>query len=261
MSARITLVAGLAAGLATLTAAAPNAAAAVYNVDWMSYAPVLFGNQPPSNFGYTLPGVGLVNVTYSSHPSFTTTRFDQSVPFGNGSVVSGPDTLQWGPSYESFARSHTTPSPLNIPWSITFTFPNTVAAGEIVLGVSGLGRRDPRPGENPADCITTCSVQQNGTFFGDFGIGNWGPTNFVGAAGSFTMTNSLTGAGGQDPWWNTPLSVTRIDDVMNSLTVTFTQTAGDGLGINIGRIVPTPGAGAAALLGLGAVAVVRRRRG
>lgn len=257
MSARITRVAGVSVAGLVLSGVAPGALAAVNTINWMTYAPVLYGNQPPSNFGYTLPGVGLVNVTYTSNPAFTTARLDQTTSLGNGSLVYGPDTYQWG-NYESFARVHAAQSPLNIPWSITSTFPSTVSAGEIVLGVSGLGRRDPNPGENAADCITTCSVLQNGTFFGDYGSGNWGPTNFVGAAGSFTMTNSVSGAGGADPWWNTPLAVTRIDDVMNALTVNFTQTSGDGIGVNIGVIVPSPGA--AAFAPVCALAALRRRR-
>ena len=71
------------------------------------------------------------------------------------------------------------------------------------------------------------------------------------------MQNSLTGLGGQDPWWNTPLGVVRIDDPISSLTINFSQIRGDGIGVNIAAI-PEPAT--AALVGLGALLVARRRR-
>lgn len=47
-------------------------------------------------------------------------------------------------------------------------------------------------------------------------------------------TRRVTGAGGVDPHWNTPLGVVRIDDPVSSLTVIFNQLRGDGVGVNIG---------------------------
>ena len=133
---------------------------------------------------------------------------------------------------------------------MTYTFSNTIPGGTIVLGVQGLGRRNPNPGENPADCITSALVNQNGTYFGDWtGGGNYGATSFSAGAGTFSMVNSVSGPGGQDPWWNTGLAVVRIDDSVTSLTVNFRQTAGDGIGVNIGAIVPEPGTIAMLILG------------
>lgn len=256
MNARTTLVASL-AGLA-LAGLGSAASAAVMPVNWLNYSPTAFGNTPANNALYNLPGLGLVNVSYTNDPVFTTARLDQTALLGNGSVTSGPDTYTWG-NYESFARTHTQPTPLNMSWTITYTFPSTVSAGQIVLGVSGLGRRDPLPGESAAACITTATVLQNGTYFGDFSNGgNYGPTQFTPAAGTFSMTNSVTGAGGADPWWNTPLAIVRINDAMSSLTVHFDQTAGDGVGVNIGYVVPAPGAGAT--LACAGMLLSRRRR-
>ena len=98
----------------------------------------------------------------------------------------------------------------------------------VYVGASGMGRRR-------ALGATVVTVNQNGTFLGDWsGGGNYGPTQLTGGAGVFQMQNSLTGPGGQDPWWNTPLGVVRIDDAISSLTVNFSQIRGDGIGFNIG---------------------------
>ncbi len=249
---RMLAVAGL-----VLAASSTSALASTYNVDWLQMAPTPFGTAPPTNGSYNLPGVGTVQMTYAAHSDFIEAR--SAIPqLVAGSVNYAGDTYNWT-NHEEFARTNWGFSGvLNTSWSVTYTFPGTVSAGEIILGVQGLGRRDPLPGENPADCISVATVLQNGTHLGDFtGSLNVGPTLFTPASGSFTMMNSLTGPGGADPWWNTGLALVRIDDAISSLTIRIDQTAGDGVGVNIGYI-PEPSS--AALLGLGAAASLLRRR-
>ena len=115
------------------------------------------------------------------------------------------------------------------------------------------------PTHTPGATTSTATVLQNGTFLGDFTNGNnWGATQFTSSAGMFSMQNSQVGNGGADPWWNTGLGIVRIDDATNSLTVRFNHTSGDGFGVNIGVLVPTPGA--ATLAGLSGLLCARRRR-
>lgn len=243
-------------GLA-LALAATNASASTYNITWLQLAPTPFGSAPPFSSSYNLPGIGTVGVSYTPHSDFAEGRL-QVPALATGSVPYGGDTYNWT-NQETLARTNWGFSGvLNSSWQVTYTFPSTVPAGKIILGVQGLGRRDPNPGELASDCISTAIVQQNGTYFGDFtGALNVGPTLFTPAAGTFSMTNSLTGPGGADPWWNTGLALVRIDDALNSLTVRFNQTAGDGVGVNIG-VIPEPAS--AALLGIGAALYVARRR-
>ncbi|HVP12071.1 MAG TPA: PEP-CTERM sorting domain-containing protein [Phycisphaerae bacterium] len=246
---RILVCAGLALAFTVSTASATP------NVSWMQMTPTPFGSAPPFSSTYTLPGVGTVQMTYTGPLSdFTEARL-QAPLMQNGFV--GP--YSWT-SQEALARTNWAYSgTLNSPWQVTYTFSSTIPGGTLILGVQGLGRRDPLPGENPLDCISTASVAQNGTYFGDWtGGGTYGATLFSGGAGNFTMMNSVSGAGGYDPWWNTGLAVVRIDDSVSSLTVHFNQTAGDGLGVNIGVLVPEPSA--IALLALGGLASLRRRR-
>lgn len=235
-----------------------SASAALYTVNWMQMTPTPFNTAPPFSGIYNLPGIGNVQMTYTPDSDFAESRL--AVPaLQNGSVNFAGDTYSWGPQ-EVLARTNWGFSGLlNSSWTVTYTFPNTIPAGDLILGVTGLGRRNANPYENPADTITTLSVQQNGTHFGDWtGAQNWGPSLFTPAAGSFSMVNSMTGFGGADPWWNTGLALVRIDDAVSSLTVRIDQTSGDGMGVNIG-VIPEPGTLGLLLIG-GACTLLRRRR-
>ena len=238
-------------GALVLTAVAGSATAA--NFDWMSYAPTPFLGSFPSGSVFNLTGIGAVTVTYSANPNFSDARVDQP-NFANGSA--GP--YSWNP-VEVFGRTHVNSAPLVDSWNVTYTFAGTIPAGDLVLGISGLGRRDDPIGGTPG-AVSTATVLQNGTFMGEwFGTGSpKGANLFTPGPGIFTLENSVTGVGGADPWWNTALACIRIDDAVSSLTVRIDQTAGDGVGVNIGTLVPTPSA--AALLGLGAVPMLSRRR-
>jgi hypothetical protein len=254
MNARaITLFAGLAL-------AATNASAVNYTINWMQMTPTPMGSAPPFSGSYTLPGIGVVGMTYSANTFLNEVR-TQTPAITNGSVAFGPDTYSWT-NHEHLARVNSAGPGPNVlqSWFVTYTFPGTVPAGTVVLGVAGLGRRNPtNPGETAFDTTSTATVLQNGTLLGDFTNGNnWGATQFTSSLGMFSMQNSQVGNGGADPWWNTGLGIVRIDDATNSLTVRFNHTSGDGFGVNIGVLVPSPGA--AALAGLSGLLCLRRRR-
>lgn len=241
------------AGLA-LALAASSAAAVNYAVDWLPMTPTPFGSSVPNNSVYNLPGVGNVTITYSIPTSFTDARFQNGL-FLNGNVTSAGDTYAWT-GHELFATTNwanpATPL-IGAPWRITYTFPGVQPAGSILLGISGLGQTTTYGGG-----ASTATVNQNGTFLGDWtGGGNYGPSQFT-AGPPFQMQNSLNGPGGQDPWWNSALGVVRIDDPISSLTIEFSQISGDGVGVNIGHVVPEPAT--LSLLALGGLAVARRRR-
>lgn len=218
--------------LACVTAGFGTASAAAYTITWLDMSPTPFGGSVPNGSVFLLPGVGPVTVTYAVPSPYTHSRTN-NVCLQNGSLAFGPDTYSWA-AHELFATIFTVgPDPLvPLPWSITYTFSGTVPSGELYVGVAGLGATTSFGGG-----ASTAQVSQNGSFFGDWtgGCGPWGPTQFTGGVGTFSMRNSLTGAGGADPWWNTPLGVVRINDAVNSITVNFSQLRGDGVGVNLGH--------------------------
>lgn len=201
-----------------------------YKIEWLKMAPVPFNTSVPNNSNFNLPGVGNVNVTYSMPPVMTNTRLASTI-LSNGNVLNAGKVYAWAP-FEMLSTIFVVgPDPLvPLPWTITYTFPTKMPCGSIVLGVVGLGKTTSFGGGK-----STASVNQSGTFLGDWsGGGNYGPTLFSGGTGSFAMENSVSGAGGADPWWNTPLGVVRIDDAVTTLTVNLSQIRGDGIGVNIG---------------------------
>jgi hypothetical protein len=241
---------GLAVGITAL--AAGSAHAFPNTINWMNMAPTPFGSPVPNNSVFSLPGVGSVTVTYSIPATFSQARF-QNPLFQNGNVNAGNET--WTSQELLGVVNNVSAQPIvGVPWRITYTFSSVQAPGTIYLGVSGLGQTTSFGGG-----ATIATVNQNGTYLGDWtGGGNYGATQFTGGVGTFSMQNSVTGAGGADPWWNTGLAVTSINDPILSLTVDFAQIAGDGVGVNIGSVVPAPGA--LALIGASGTLALRRRR-
>jgi hypothetical protein len=237
------------ASLVTLALAVGSTASLGATIDWLNMAPPAFGSVIPNSSVYNLPGVGPVTVTYSIPAGFTQARVQNPLlTAGNVGAYAWTD-------YELFAATNTVAvDPIvPVPWRVTFGFTNTIPAGQIFVGVAGLGQTTSYGGG-----ATTATVSQNGSFLGDWsGGGNYGPTLYTGGAGTFTMQNSLTGAGGADPWWNSQLGVVRIMDPVSSITVDFAMIAGDGAGVNIGY-VPAPGA--VSLIGVAGMLAVRRRR-
>lgn len=249
----MTRLATIVASLAAAAGLASNAHAVNYSLNWLNMSPTAIGSPVPNASVYNLPGVGPVTITYNIPSSYIHSRFQNSI-FYPASVTSGPDTYNWS-VHEAFAATSFGPqNPLASSWDITYTFPSTLAPGTIVLGVQGLGATTSFGGGT-----STATVLQNGQFLGDHISGQpYGATQFNSGPGVFTMQNSVTGIGGQNPHWNTELGLVKIMDPISSLTVRFSQLSGDGLGLNIASVVPTPGA--AALIGLGGICTLRRRR-
>jgi len=216
-------------------AAIRPSSAATIPIDWLDMPPTPFGSSVPNNSVFNLPGVGPVTVTYSIPATFTDARnFNGCLQ--NGSLTFGPDTYNWV-NHELFATVlNTGPDPLvPVQWTITYTFPSTLSAGTVFVGIAGLGATTSFGGG-----ASTATVNQNGTFLGDWsgGCGPWGPTQYTGGVGTFQMQNSLTAPGGVDPHWNTPLGVVQINDAVSSVTLIFNQLRGDGVGGNIGYFDP-----------------------
>lgn len=221
------LTAALAMGVFAF--AVHDARATTDTIRWLKMAPTPFGSTVPNGSVFNVPGVGNVTVTYSLPAVMTSTRQSGGI-LANGNVTNGGNTYSWA-SHEQFSTIFTVgPDPLvPLPWTITYTFQNKIPCGALYLGVAGLGKTQSFGGGK-----STASVNQSGTFLGDWnGGGTFGPTLFAGGSGSFSMENSLSGPGGLDPWWNTPLGVVRIDDDVTSLTVNCSQIRGDGIGVNI----------------------------
>jgi hypothetical protein len=239
----------VAASMGVVLALGASVASAV-TIDWLNMAPTPFGSSVPNNSVYNLPGVGNVTVTYSIPNALPNSRI-QNALLQNGSVTGASWT-----AHEMFGVTSLAPNPpfVAAPWTVTYTFPGTVAAGSLYVGVAGLGRTSSFGGG-----MSTATVIQNGLYLGDWtGGGNYGATQYIVGAGTFTMQNSVTGLGGADPWWNSALGVVQILDPVSSLTFLVNQLPGDGLGVNIGHVVPEPAT--LSLLALSGLAMLRKRR-
>ena len=250
MKSRNMIKLSVAVSMSLLLAFGASSASVASTIDWLNMAPVQFGSSVPNNSVYNLPGVGNVTITYSLPAALPNNR-GQNPLMQNGNVPG----YSWT-AHEQFGVTNLAPNPpfVNAAWSVTYTFPGTVAAGTLFVGVAGLGRTTSQGGG-----ISTATVNQNGSFLGDWtGGGNYGATQYIGGPGTFTMQNSVTGAGGADPWWNSALGVVQILDPVSSLTFNMSQLPGDGVGVNIGHVAPEPAS--LALLGLGGLAMFRRRR-
>jgi hypothetical protein len=211
----------LAALLAAAATAAPSFAANI-GITWLDMSPTAFNSTVPNNSVFNVPGIGNVTVIYSI-PSHWTQARSQNPSFTAGSVVSGPDTYAWT-NYEHFGTIFTPGNLGPESGTVTYIFPSLLPAGSVFIGTIGLG---------------ATTVNQNGTFLGDYvPVVGFGPTQFIGGANTFTLQNSLTGAGGADPWWNTYLGVVRIDDAVQSIVVQQSQLRGDGIGVNVGFYAP-----------------------
>jgi MYXO-CTERM domain-containing protein len=244
-----------------LAAAAPAAAA---TINWLDMSPTTVNTLTPvpNASVFTIPGYGgTVTMTYNMPGAMSS---------GRGSLA-GWQTGSAGPhtwtNHEYFGAINYNPGTVNDAWDVTYSFSVAVPAGSLFVGTSGLGKTT-----NDGGRTTLVTVLQNGTFLGDWtGGGPFGASLFTGGAGVFTMENTVTGAGGADPWWNTHLGVVEItDNNLTSITLRVSQIQGDGIGVNIGMIAhpcvnpdgtpcPEPGSSAlaAAVLGL---ALSRRKR-
>lgn len=221
-------------GLALLAAAATAAPSFAANIPitWLDMSPTAFNSTVPNNSVFNVPGIGNVTVSYSIPAHWTQSRA-QNPSFTAGNVVSGPDTYSWS-NYEHFGTIFTAGDLGPESGTITYIFPSLLPSGTVFVGTIGLGATTSFGGGT-----STTTVNQNGTFLGDYvPVGGFGPTQFIGGANTFTVQNSVTGAGGADPHWNTYLGVVRIDDAVQSIVVHQSQLRGDGIGVNVGFYAP-----------------------
>lgn len=228
LASRLTVVCAL--SLLALACGAGFASALTIPITWLDQSPTAFGSPVPNGAVIAVPGIGNVTVTYSIPAHWTHARA-QNPSFTAGSVTSGPDTYTWT-NYEYFSTIFTAGLLGPEFGAITYTFPGTLPAGTVFVGPIGLGATTSFGGGT-----STTRVLQNGTYLGDYvGDPTFGASQFIGGPGTFTVMNSVTGAGGNDPWWNTNLAVVRIDDAVSSITVMQTQLRGDGIGVNVGFV-------------------------
>lgn len=231
----------------------------IHQIDWMALTPAAFGEAPPTTGYYDLSGVGAVQLAYTADTDYGQARV-QNPALSTGSITSDSVTYAWT-NHETLGRTLSWSSPwLSSTWEATYTFGQLVPAGQLIVGIQGLGRRDPSDDESPEDVRTSAVLVEGGTYLGDWaGNGNYGPTIAVGDANGLSLMNAMSGPGQANPWWNTGLALIRIDVPVSSLTVRFNQTRGDGVGVNIGSLVPEPAS--ALLLAAGGLFVFRRSCG
>jgi len=167
---------------AGILGAGSTASAALTTITWLNMSPTPFTTPVATNSNYFVAGVGNVNVTYSISSDFIHGRITNP-SLQNGSITSGPSTWDWGAHEQFAATPQFGPDPIvPVALSVTYTFP-AQAAGAVYVGVSGLGATTSFGGGT-----STATVNQNGTFIGDWISGNnWGATQFTPGVGTFSM--------------------------------------------------------------------------
>lgn len=229
----VTLPSRLTLTLAALlvVACAGIAGATAYNIIWLDMTPVPVAGTIPNGSVHNVPGIGNVTVTYSVPGDWAVQR-GQNASFTAGNVVNPPDVHSWT-NYEYVSTIFTTGALGPVVGTITFTFPSTLPAGSVYVGTIGLGQTSQDP--QGLSGTSTSRVLQNGTWLGDFnGDPTFGASLYTGGPGFFVVQNSQTGPGGANPWWNSQLGVTRVEDPVSSITVFQTALRGDGIGVNVG---------------------------
>jgi hypothetical protein len=244
-----------AVALASWSFGSSAVSASSYAVDWLDMSSLPVAGVVNDGTIYPLPGYGNVRVSYTSGlfpvgPNPNWTRVAQ----GAGSVNHLGDNYAWTGADFAVAVNGFSGSPVK---AYTFTFEflsGPTVAGEILLGVFGLGRNDSEAGSS----ITTVIGAYNTTFLGDHDLGaNFGPTQYSNpVAGVFQLQNSVPqpGAG----FFNTDFGVVRMDESLTTLTFRVNHIDEDGIGFTVGRaIVPEPAA-LGVLVPVGALLLRRR---
>ena len=228
---RVRVLVSTVATLFAVTLAASTALAATLTIDWLQMPPTPSGGSVPNGSIFNVPGIGPVTVTYSMGANVSDSRSLILPPAG--SVAYGGDTYQWS-NWEYFGTIlNTGPDPIvPVTSTVTYTFPFQLSPGVVYVGTVGIGATTSFGGG-----VSTITVNQNGTFFGDFNIdASFGASAFTGNPGQFYVRNSVTGPGGQNPHWNSQLAVVRVDDYVSSVTIIHDTLRGDGIGANVGFI-------------------------
>lgn len=237
-----------------LALSASSALATNYTVNWLDMSPTAIGSPVPNGSTFVLPGAGLVTMTYSIPATFSQGRNSNPL-FQNGSITTGGDTYSWTNQELLGATNLVSSNPVvTTQWRVVYNFATPQPAGSIVVGVAGLGSTTSFGGGT-----STAIVNMVGATVGEWGGGgNYGPNVIFNSGTTFTLNNSLSAPGGQDPHWNTPLAVMYNTTLISSISVEINALSGDGIGVSIGSVVPSPAA--SALAGLGLLVAARRRR-
>lgn len=227
---RLTFAFAMACAVA-IAAASHTASAATVTIDWLTYSSTPVNSAVPNASVFFVAGIGNVTVTHSIGAQVSHTRA-VSPSFVVGSVTYGLNTYQWS-DFEYFGTILTAgPDPLvPVVSTVTYTFPAQLSPGTVYVGTLGLGSTTSFGGGT-----SIITVNQNGTDFGDFNGGAFGPSLYTGGPGTFNVRNSLSAPGGIDPHWNSQLDVVRIDDAVTSVTIIHSGIRGDGIGANIGFV-------------------------
>jgi hypothetical protein len=185
---------------------------------------------------FYLPDYGNVQVTESTAPA---TYFDQT-----GAYNQGAGNYTWGTDTQRLNVLNTQQN--NINYKVTFSFLNGAPdLSKLVVVPVGLAHG------------TTATIDQQGSLVGEYSFGGITSTTLY---NSGTMT--FSSMGDHDPF-NTGWALFQLDQAdgsISSISLTFNQIPGDGVGFTLGYQTPEPGT--LALLGSGALGlgVMLRRK-
>jgi len=217
--------------LCAMLCAGPVGAATI-TIDWLNMAPTAINSPVPDASVFTVAGIGNVTVYKNIGANVSDSRAT-SPTFVSGSLPFGLNTYQWS-NFEYFGTIlNSGPDPIvPILSTVTYTFPAVLSPGTVYVGILGLGATTSFGGGT-----STMTVYQNGTLIGDYvGGGGFGPSLFTPGAGVFTVQNSVTGAGGANPHWNSQMAVVRIDNPVSAITIEHRGLRGDGIGASVGFV-------------------------
>lgn len=213
-------------------------------ITWMDLGAYEIGGTITSGSSVDVPGYGSVQISYSPMVppgSFgdTYTRVHQAAA-QNGNVTNAGTKYSWGNVDQLAILHHDGTCGQTATYSVTFTFPPGIPAGQIAIGVGGLGRLDQTCSPRKTTVsVTGLSSSSTPTFLGDWALGaGFAPTAPSVTGPTLTLSNSVPepGAG----YFNTNFAVVQVNDAVSSITLNVSQIADDGIAVTIGRIAPCP---------------------
>ena len=210
-------------------------------ITWMDLSSYEIGGTITSDSWVDLPGYGNVQISYTpmvppGGSGDTYTRIHQAAA-QNGNVTSGGTKYSWGNVDHLAILHHDGTCGQTASYSVTFTFSNAVPAGQIAVGVVGLGRIDQTC--SPRKTTVSVAGSPTPTFLGDWSLGaGFAPTAASVTGTTLTLSNSVAepGAG----YFNTDFGVVQVNSAASSITLNVSNISDDGIGVTIGRIAPCP---------------------